>query len=1126
MANKVKFSTDGSREWQQTLSVRVQSEAAVRQFGVLAFSYGSENEQVKVVYVRVRKADGSVVETPESSIQDVATEVAAAAPTYSDLRQKQIPVKALEAGDVLEYCFLSSQRKPEIPGQFWYDQSFVANGVVLNQTLEISVPKQKYVQVFSPKLQAEVHDAGDQRVYLWRHSQLETSKPEDKKKPRGEDDALRVQITTFKNWEEVGNWWTSLASPQTVVTPAIQEKATQLTAGLPSEMEKARALYEYVAMKFRYISISLGAGRYRPHSAGDVLANQYGDCKDKHTLFAALLKAAGIQAWPALIGAGIKFNADVPTPEQFNHVVTVLPQGGKYLWLDTTAEVAPFGYLTQVIRDEQALVIPLQGKPTLVKTPIDLPFAASETVEVKATLAADGTLTGHFDFRLDGDSALLLRNGFRQLAPTQWQAFAQQLSYAMSYGGDVSGVEVEDLEKIDKPLHYSYEYQRKNYSDWEGRKITPPVPPLGFGPGEEAEKPRESFWAGAPGKLTYRASVQLPKGYSIEVPQDVTVTSPFAEYSAHYSLKVGILTAERKMVIKQAKVSPEEWSQYQTFSKGVRVDQTRFLSLTESVDVQKANVSEYSPEADHLLDQAAQALQAKKLNETRDLLSQAERLSPKQARLWGMYSYVAMTSGNLEEAITDCRKEVQFHPDEISAYQQLTSMLVRAGRREEAIDAWRGALRVTPGDTTAAPRLAVLLMQAKRYQEVPAVLEKAITAAPEKYDLQVMRVKALLRGGRRDEGVSEAKKIAAATSEPIIWNDLAYELSDTDTNNEVAKEWVQQALSQTEQSAAKADLSNFQSSDLKVVKSIAAEWDTLGWVYFKENDLAAAEKYVNAAWQLSQHAGVADHLGQIYEKQGKHTAALRMWRLAIAANSSYDDARERLRNAGAPVFEPIRVGKSTSRGAVVPPAEELGTLRTIDVAALPKQTGSAEFFIVIGQEGIEDAQILAESEAFQNAAPAIRSAKYKFPFPDAGPEKIIRRAILSCSTYTTPSCKLTMLLPETVKLAQLKSHQTGSESTQAKPEVVVPTLQTKVEPEYSKAALESQLEGTVVLMLVVNADGNPEDVFVVKSLGSGLDEKARECVRKWRFRPATKDGKPVSMPARVEVNFRLVRDSQ
>jgi hypothetical protein len=119
-------------------------------FGVLSFSYGSETQQLSVEYVRVRKSDGSVVETPASTALDVATAVAAAAPTYSDLRPKQIPIKRLGLGDVLEYSVRSSKRKPELPVQFWYDEVFIDDAVVLNQTLEIRVPKDKYVQVSSP----------------------------------------------------------------------------------------------------------------------------------------------------------------------------------------------------------------------------------------------------------------------------------------------------------------------------------------------------------------------------------------------------------------------------------------------------------------------------------------------------------------------------------------------------------------------------------------------------------------------------------------------------------------------------------------------------------------------------------------------------------------------------------------------------------------------------------------------------------------------------------------------------------------------------------------------------------------------------------------------------------------
>lgn len=478
MQTRVSFSVEGTRDWRQVFSVRLQSEAAVRQFGVLAFSYSSLSEQVTVDYVRVKKPDGSLVETPATSVQDVGAGASgSAAPTYFDLRQKQIPVKALGVGDVLEYSVRTLQSKPEIPGQFWFTQPFINDAVVLSQTLEIEVPRDKYVQVTSPDVKAEVHDQPETRVYRWKYSHLEPTKPNEKK----EADAKppQVQITTFRNWEEVGTWWGTLANPESEPTPAIVAKARELTAGLSSNVEKEKAIYRYVATKFRYISVSLGVGRYRPHSADEVLGNQFGDCKDKHTLFVSLLRAAGIDAWPALIGAGIKFDKEVPSPAQFNHVITVIPQDGKYTWLDTTTEVAPFGLISASIRDESALVIPSGSPerklPFLLQTPLDPPFESSEVVSVNGAWSSDGVLTARFAIDCTGDVAVDLRSGFRQLAPTQWQALAQQLSYAMNYSGEVSGVEVESLEDSDKPFHFSYDYKRKDYPGWKDSNITPPV---------------------------------------------------------------------------------------------------------------------------------------------------------------------------------------------------------------------------------------------------------------------------------------------------------------------------------------------------------------------------------------------------------------------------------------------------------------------------------------------------------------------------------------------------------------------------------------------------------------------------------------------------------------------------
>jgi periplasmic protein TonB len=85
-----------------------------------------------------------------------------------------------------------------------------------------------------------------------------------------------------------------------------------------------------------------------------------------------------------------------------------------------------------------------------------------------------------------------------------------------------------------------------------------------------------------------------------------------------------------------------------------------------------------------------------------------------------------------------------------------------------------------------------------------------------------------------------------------------------------------------------------------------------------------------------------------------------------------------------------------------------------------------------------------------------------------------------------------------------------------------PELIRKVEPEYSEQARKAKFQGVVVLYIVVDQNGNAIQPRVVKSLGLGLDEKALEAVKQWKFKPGYKDGKPVAVAATVEVNFRLL----
>jgi periplasmic protein TonB len=87
--------------------------------------------------------------------------------------------------------------------------------------------------------------------------------------------------------------------------------------------------------------------------------------------------------------------------------------------------------------------------------------------------------------------------------------------------------------------------------------------------------------------------------------------------------------------------------------------------------------------------------------------------------------------------------------------------------------------------------------------------------------------------------------------------------------------------------------------------------------------------------------------------------------------------------------------------------------------------------------------------------------------------------------------------------------------------ISAPQATTAPDPEYTEEARRAKTQGTCVLWLIVDSTGKPRDIKVVRGLGQGLDAKALEAVRQWRFEPAMKDGKPVDVQISVEVVFHL-----
>lgn len=580
-----RMEADGTGARELTGRTRILADSGVKEMAVLTFTYTASNQQVDIGYVRVVKPDGSVVVTPGYNVQDMPADVSRAAPMYSDIHEKHVAVKGLAVGDTLETQVTIRTLKPEVPGQFWFQYSFEKNLIILDEQLDLDVPADKAVTVASADVQPTVTSSGGRKLYHWASSNLE--RPDPDAPPKSVKHwKPSVQMTTFSSWAQVGAWYESLQKEPLTVTPAIQAKAAALTRGLTTNEDKVRAIFNEVALHIHYVGLEFGIGRYQPHPADDVLSNEYGDCKDKHTLLAALLKAAGIEAWPVLIPSSRELDPATPSPAQFDHVITLVPLAGKLLWMDSTEEVAPIGVLVSALRDKQALAIPIDKPAFLERTPADLPFAQSARSQIEGKLSDQGVFSGHIAESFHGDAELSLRAAFRRVPKSQWKELMQRLSRSQSFGGEVSNPEVSDVEQNGQLFRLSFDYVREKYYQWNDHDashwIGPPMPPMGgeLAPGIKQKKPADEPEIGSPGESYNRAALQLPKDWTMISPKDVDLNEDWAEYLATYSFKDGVLTVERRLVVKKTKIPLDQWEKYLAFRRGMFEDESRQILIS------------------------------------------------------------------------------------------------------------------------------------------------------------------------------------------------------------------------------------------------------------------------------------------------------------------------------------------------------------------------------------------------------------------------------------------------------------------------------------------------------------------------------------------------------------------
>jgi len=241
---------------------------------------------------------------------------------------------------------------------------------------------------------------------------------------------------------------------------------------------------------------------------------------------------------------------------------------------------------------------------------------------------------------------------------------------------------------------------------------------------------------------------------------------------------------------------------------------------------------------------------------------------------------------------------------------------------------------------------------------------------------------------------------ALSSTDPSFKNSVAYALANSNSHLTEAQTLAEDAVRLMEQQTAAIALKGNQDEDYQQSVILTSYWDTLGWVYYREGKQKRAEVYLLAAWKLKPNPEYALHLGSIYEAQHRPEDAAAIYRMALSGKNSpiwQDDFQTRLAKLGEANAEQV-------------PMEVTTTLPSSLARLGPRDSEPLVEILITAAATPAVTYLNGEPTDGTSLTHAIQSAVAGF-LPDGGPETILRRARVSCTTGQGSYCALHFLTP-------------------------------------------------------------------------------------------------------------------
>ncbi len=874
---------DGTHVRTNLVEVRLNTAQGVEAFGQLGSAYVEGYGDVQFGEVVIEKSDGRHVPITNGLVADVNPFGVTSTSMSADVRYRKLTIPGLEPGDRLSYR-ITQRVKPLAPGRVFGEMKLWSSADSPLQTYELDVPRDARVKVLLRKgIGAdweEVPSAPDRWV---RRLSLKPPAASTLEKPTKEDlESLAdpdVIFTSFDSWDEVANWWWGISKDRLAPDAAVAREASALARSATTPREKIAALHAFLVSRIRYVNVSFGLGRMQPRKAPEVLANRYGDCKDKHALLAAMAASLGIDVRPVLINSGRPVLRDeVPSPQQFDHMISVVRLGKapeEWLWLDATNPFAGPGHLLPTLRDKPALLVESDGDAVVVRTPRDPPFATRQELVLKASLSPEGVL-GRVSWVLRSDEETMLRSVFASV-PQERRAAVIQVSLARDWSGaKVENVFVSDPLDVGSPFRVEFDAEQTIDAKGSERSVRVPFPEFDLPEAAEDVLPGGNAVSFMLRESTQRAEIELPEGQQARLPLSVSLERPFGAFRSAYTAEGRTLRLERTLRLPQRSIGVADVVSYEAFRSAIGKDHKQEFTVTglpkapaavTALELRKAgtaalNKKEFTKAAEllrqateldpkvagGLIDLGRALCDLKKYEEAVQAFTRRIELSPFDEGAYGWRAYAHGRLDKWNEAEQDLHKQIEVAPFNAWPYRELGRRRSTQGRHQEAADFYARAATIEPKIAERWVDLARQQAWAGRAPEARQSLDKATALGPQDW-LKIQAASVYRRLG----DVEPAGRLAADALPSLT---ARLEKLGPDELDDGDRDWVSR---------------------------LVEAWRYVGDAAIAAGDTKKAERYLEAAWRLLFLPEAGWALGELREKQGRLADAVELWSMASVA---------------------------------------------------------------------------------------------------------------------------------------------------------------------------------------------------------------------------------------------------